>query len=62
MNWFSLALVGWVLLIIALAIGAYLLGVPPVWIGVGALGLIGFAVIVSAKNSSRTTSQGPPPR
>jgi drug/metabolite transporter (DMT)-like permease len=50
-NWFNLSLVGWVILIIALSIGAYLLHAPVVWIAIAALALIGIGVIVSAKNS-----------
>ena len=51
MNFFNLAFVGWLVLIIALAIGAYLMGAPPVWIAVGALALIGIGVIVSANKA-----------
>lgn len=57
LNWFNLSLVGWVVLIIALGIAAYLLGAPPVWIAVGALALIGIGIIMSV-NSSKP---GPPP-
>ena len=42
---FGIYLVGYVILIIGLALGAHLLNVPPQWIGVGALCLIGFAVL-----------------
>ncbi len=51
MNWFNLSLVGWVILILAIAIAAYLLGAPPVWIAVGALALIGIGIIASVKHS-----------
>ncbi|MFN2443129.1 MAG: hypothetical protein ABR517_10645 [Thermoanaerobaculia bacterium] len=51
MNWFNLSLVGWVVLIIAIGIAAYLLGAPPVWIAVGALALIGLGIIASVKSS-----------
>lgn len=54
MQWFNVSLVGWIILIIALAIAAYLLGLDPVWIGVGALALIGIGVIVSASRSNPT--------
>ena len=37
---------GWgLILIVGLAIGAHLLAMPPKWIGVGALCLIGIAII-----------------
>jgi protein-S-isoprenylcysteine O-methyltransferase Ste14 len=42
---FGIYLVGYVLLIVGLATGAHMLNVPPQWIGVGALCLIGVAVI-----------------
>ena len=51
MNWFNLSFLGFVILIIALAIGAHLLGAPPVWIAVGALALLGVGMIVSVKHS-----------
>ncbi|HEX7152988.1 MAG TPA: hypothetical protein VF618_15980 [Thermoanaerobaculia bacterium] len=51
MNWFNLSFIGWLILIIALAIGAYMLKAPPVWIGIGALALLGIAIIVSVKHS-----------
>ncbi|HSN68175.1 MAG TPA: hypothetical protein VLV48_02955 [Thermoanaerobaculia bacterium] len=54
MNWFNLSLVGWVVLIIAIAVAAYLLGAPPVWIAVGALALIGVGIIASVKSSKPT--------
>ena len=47
MNWFNLSFVGWIVLIAALALGAYKLHVPPVWIGIGALALVGIGVIAS---------------
>lgn len=50
-NWFNLALVGWLILIIALAIAAHLLGAPKVWIAIGSLALVGIAMIVSVKHS-----------
>ncbi|MGD0276810.1 MAG: hypothetical protein ABSB79_12305 [Syntrophales bacterium] len=42
---FGIFIVGYIILIIGLAIGAYLLHVPPTWIGVGVLCLIGIAII-----------------
>lgn len=51
MKWFNLALVGWIILVVALAIAAHLLGAPPVWITVGALALIGIGVIISANRN-----------
>jgi protein-S-isoprenylcysteine O-methyltransferase Ste14 len=42
---FGIYLLGYLLLIVGLATGAHMLNVPPQWIGVGALCLIGVAVI-----------------
>jgi len=42
---FGLYIVGYVILIVGLAVGAHLLAVPPKWIGVGALCLIGIAIV-----------------
>ena len=52
MNWFNLSFLGWVILIVALAIAAYMTKVvPPVWIAVGVLALVGVGMIVSVKNA-----------
>ncbi len=50
-NWFNLSVVGWVILIAAAAIAAYLLHVPTVWIAIGALALLGVGVIMSVAKS-----------
>lgn len=42
---FGIYIVGYFILIVGLAMGAHLLNVPPQWIGVGALCLIGIAII-----------------
>ena len=42
---FGLYIVGYIILIIGLAIGAHLLHVPQKWIGVGVLCLIGIAIV-----------------
>lgn len=51
MNWFNLALVGWVILIAAVAIAAYMMHAPPVWIAIGCLALLGIGVITSVTKS-----------
>jgi hypothetical protein len=50
-NWFNLSLIGWVVVIIALAIAAQRFGADPVWIAIGALALIGIGIITSVKRS-----------
>lgn len=51
MNWFNLAIVGWIIVIIALAIAAYMMHMPPIWIGIGALALLGIGIISSVTRS-----------
>jgi hypothetical protein len=50
-NWFNLALVGWIILIAAGAIAAYMLHMPPIWIAIGTLALLGIGVISSVSKS-----------
>ena len=50
-NWFNLALVGWVIVIIAVAIAAYMMHAPPVWIAIGALLLLGVGIISAVARS-----------
>jgi hypothetical protein len=50
-NWFNLSLVGWVILIVAGVIAAYMMHAPRIWIAIGALALLGVAVITSVKHS-----------
>ena len=42
---FGLYLVGFIVLILGLSMGAYLLHVPPHWIGVGVVVLIGLGIL-----------------
>ncbi len=53
---FTLYIVGYVILIIGLALGAYFLHVPPRWVGVGALVLIGIGI---ASGVARTRQKDP---
>ena len=57
MSSFGTYLVGFVLLIVGLAIGAYFLNVPAQWIAVGAVVLLGVGVIMA---TSRTKPRDPP--
>lgn len=49
MDSFHTYLIGFIIFIVGIAIAAYLLGVPPVWIAVGLIILIGIGII-SASN------------
>ena len=57
MSAFGTYLVGFALLIIGLSIGAYLLNVPPLWIVVGAIILLGIGIMAA---TSRTRPRDPP--
>lgn len=55
---FGIYIVGYVIFIAGIAIGAYLLKAPPQWIGVGVLCLIGVAIVhgVTATRHKDTAS------
>ena len=57
MSSFTTYLIGFVILIVGLAIGAYLMGAPPTWIAVGVICLLGIAVLMG---TSRTKPRDPP--
>jgi hypothetical protein len=57
MSSFSTYLIGFVVLIIGLAVAAYLVGVPQMWIGVGVIVLIGIGILTG---TSRTKTKDPP--
>lgn len=57
MSSFGTYLIGFVLLILGLAIAAVLLGAPAVWIAVGAIVLIGIGIMTA---TSRTRPRDPP--
>ena len=42
---FAIYIVGYIIFIVGLALGAHFLNVPPKWIGVGTLCMIGIAII-----------------
>ncbi len=58
MSSFGTYLIGFIVLIVGLAIAASLLGVPTTWIAVGAIVLIGIGIISA---TSRTKPRDPPP-
>ena len=57
MSSFSTYLIGFIVLIIGLAVAAYLLGVPQLWIGVGVIVMIGIGILTG---TSRTKTKDPP--
>lgn len=58
MSNFALYVVGFLIVIAGLAYGAYLVGIPPVWIGVGAVVLAGIGIVTGV---SRTRHRELPP-
>lgn len=59
MSSFATYLVGFIVLIVGLAIAASLLGVPTMWIAVGVIVLIGIGII-SATNRTKPRDPQPP--
>jgi hypothetical protein len=57
MSSFGIYQIGFIIFIIGVAFGAYLLGAPPLWIAVGAIILIGIGILTGV---SRTKRQDPP--
>ncbi|MEO8575334.1 MAG: hypothetical protein ABI556_01475 [Gemmatimonadales bacterium] len=57
MSSFSIYLIGFIVLIVGLAVGAVLLGAPTQWIVVGAIILIGIGILTG---TSRTKTKDPP--
>lgn len=53
MSKFSIYLVGYVIFVAGICWGAWLLGVPPVWIGVAALILVGIGIFAGANATKR---------
>jgi hypothetical protein len=57
MSSFGMYLIGFIVLIVGLALAAYLVGVPTLWIGVGVVVLIGIGILSGV---SRTRRPDPP--
>jgi hypothetical protein len=53
---FGVYLIGFIILVIGLALGAYLAGVPPMWIAVGVICLIGIGILSAVKKTQAKTS------
>ncbi len=56
MSAFGTYLLGFVIFVIGLAIGAHLLGVPSMWIAVGVIVLIGLGIVMA---TTRTRPKDP---
>jgi hypothetical protein len=53
MSAFNLYVIGYIALLAGLIYGAYLLNVPPQWIGVGALVAVGLGVMSAVSHTKR---------
>ena len=65
MSSFGTYLTGFIILIVGLAIAAYLLNIPAMWIVVGVVVLIGIGILMATsrtKMKDPPTPPGPPPR
>ena len=61
MSSFSTYLIGFIILIIGLATGAYLLNAPTTWIMVGVIVLIGIGVLMATSRTKMKDPPAPPP-
>jgi uncharacterized membrane protein YiaA len=62
MSSFGTYLVGFVILILGLAIAAYLLNVPTMWIAVGVIVMIGIGILMAtSRTKMKDPPTGPPP-
>ena len=61
MSSFQTYLLGYIILVVGLAIAAYLLGLPAIWIAVGTIVLIGIGIIAATGRTKPRDPQQPPP-
>ncbi len=52
MSSFQMYLFGYIIFVIGLSIAAHLLGMPPTWIAVGVIILIGIGIMAATRNRS----------
>ena len=57
MSSFSTYLIGFIILIVGLALAAFYLNLPPIWIGIGVVVLIGIGVLMA---TTREKPRDPP--
>ena len=60
MSSFGTYLLGFLILIVGLAIAAYLLTVPPMWIAVGVIVLVGIGVLMATTRGKMKDPPAPP--
>jgi hypothetical protein len=57
MSSFGTYIIGFIILIIGLGVAAFLLNLPPLWIGVGVIILLGIGILMA---TGRTKMKDPP--
>ena len=55
---FGIYVVGFIVMVVGLAMGAYLLHVPPRWIGVGVVVMIGLGILTGVTSTRQRDSSG----
>jgi membrane-bound acyltransferase YfiQ involved in biofilm formation len=53
MSSFGIYIVGFIIVIVGLALAANMLGVPSVWIGIGIIILVGIAILTGVNRTKR---------
>jgi hypothetical protein len=53
---FAIYLIGYLLLIVGLAVGAHMMHMPPRWIGVGVLILVGLGILTGVSRTRQRDS------
>jgi ABC-type polysaccharide/polyol phosphate export permease len=53
---FGIYMIGFIIMIIGLAVGAYLMHMPPAWIGVGVIVLIGLGILLGVTSTRQRDS------
>lgn len=62
MSSFTTYIIGFVILVVGLAMAAYLLDVPGMWIAVGIVVALGIGVITATSRTKMKDPPGPPPQ
>ena len=60
MSSFSTYLIGFIVLVVGLAVAAYLVNVPPTWIAVGVIVMIGIGILTGTSRTKQKDPQAPP--
>lgn len=53
MSSFGIYIIGFIIVIVGLALGAHLLGVPSTWIGIGIIVLVGIGILSGVNRTKR---------